>query len=230
MPGTFIVIDGVDGSGKATQTQKEVERLRAQGLRVEIIDFPRYKDNFMGKLIGECLRGEYGDFIAIHPKIASVLYAVDRFESSAQINKWLAEGAIVIADRYVSSNQIHQAGKISNDVERKEFLKWLDTLEFDICKIPRPDLIIYLDLSVDTVTKLLKEKNLSAKKEYLQGGADQAENDIAHLIASRESGMKLLMEMDNWTRIQCEEGDKLRSIDSIHEEIHKTLIKVLKQP
>ena len=108
--GKFIVIDGIDGSGKATQTKLLTNRLKNLGVKVKAIDFPRYYDNFFGKLLGEYLSGVYGDFTQVDPRVASVLYAADRFESSQQIKKWLATGYTVIADRYVSANQIHQGG------------------------------------------------------------------------------------------------------------------------
>lgn len=121
--GKFIVIDGTDGSGKATQTKQLVRRLRKQGKKVKTIDFPRYYNNFFGKLIGEGLTGTYGNWAKLDPHIASTFYAADRFESSKQVRKWLEAGVIVIADRYASSNQIHQGGKILNGHKRKKFLQ-----------------------------------------------------------------------------------------------------------
>ena len=85
--GKFIVIDGIDGSGKKTQTKLLIERLKREGLKVKTIDFPQYENNFFGKFIGECLVGEHGDFAKLDPKIASVLYGADRFESSQKIEK-----------------------------------------------------------------------------------------------------------------------------------------------
>ncbi len=144
--GKLIVIDGIDGSGKATQVALLKKRLQQEGVRVKTIDFPRYYNNFFGGLIGEYLSGKYGDFIAMDPRVASVLYAADRFESSKEIKKWLDEGYVVLADRYVSANQIHQAGKIDEPKVRKEFLAWLDTMEYEVFQIPRPDLVVYLDV------------------------------------------------------------------------------------
>jgi len=111
MKGKFIVFDGNDGSGKQTQAKLLIERLEKEGHKIRIIDFPRYYDNFFGKFIGECLTGKYGDFIGIDPHIISVIYAADRFESSKEIKEWIDKGYIVLADRYVSANQIHQGGK-----------------------------------------------------------------------------------------------------------------------
>lgn len=224
--GKLIVIDGTDGSGKATQVALIKERYIKKGYQVETIDFPRYDDNFFGKLIGEGLAGKYGDFISAHPKIISVLYSADRWQSSSQIRDWLNQGKIVIADRYVSANQIHQGGKIHDDKMREEFLLWLDTLEYEVFGLPRPDHSIYLDVSLDTTLRLLKEKDQTLKKQYNEGKNDQAENNYKHLADSRESGIKLLQN-SSWTRIVCEENGQMLSKDVINEKIYCVFEQVL---
>jgi dTMP kinase len=224
--GRFIVIDGIDGAGKATQTKLLVEALKAQGKKVESIDFPRYYNNFFGALIGECLRGDHGDFVAIAPKIASVLYACDRMESSSHINAWLAEGVTVIADRFVSSNQIHQGGKCKTAKERKEFLEWLDTMEHQILGVPRPDMIVYLNLPIEVSQMLLKkaksgEQAVSAdfKKRYMKGKTDIAEENLQHMEDSRQSALKIIKSKNNWKKIECYVRGTLRSIEDIHTEV-----------
>jgi dTMP kinase len=121
--GKLIVIDGTDGSGKATQVALLEARLKKEGHTVKLVDFPEYYKNFFGKFIGHCLSEQYYNFINVHPKIASVLYAADRFESKVQIEGWLAKGYIVLANRYVSANQIHQGGKIANAKKRVAYLR-----------------------------------------------------------------------------------------------------------
>jgi dTMP kinase len=157
--GKLIVIDGIDGSGKATQVRLLSERFKKLKIKHKTIDFPRYSSNFFGKLIGEYLSGIYGDFTQVDPRIASVLYAADRAESSAQIKKWLDEGYTVIADRFVSANQIHQGGKIKDPKERKEFLNWLEVMEHKIFKTPVPNLVIYLDVPFEVSQAWLKQKS-----------------------------------------------------------------------
>src|SRR3989344_7633575 len=130
--GKLVVVDGIDGSGKATQVGLLAERFRQSGIRFKTIDFPRYYDNFFGRMIGSYLSGIYGDFIKVDPRLASVLYAADRFESSSKIREWLQEGYVVLTDRYVSANQIHQGGKIKDPKKRKEFLSWLDKMEHGV--------------------------------------------------------------------------------------------------
>lgn len=225
--GKLIVIDGTDGSGKATQVKKIKERLIAEGHRVESLDFPQYYNNFFGKMVGEGLKGDYGDWAGLHPKIASVIYANDRAESSPQINKWLDDGYIVILDRYVSSNQIHQGGKIDDENERREFMQWLDTMEHDILGSPRPDAILYLDVSVAITQKLLIAKGNKESKKYLEGQGDQHENNIEHLQAARESGLKMIAENNNWIRIVCSRDGDIYSIETIHNVVYDKAIKII---
>ncbi len=228
MNGLLIVLDGTDGSGKATQTKELLKRLRIEGWAVETMDFPQY-DSFFGTLIGECLAGKHGDFAALDPKIASVLYAADRFIASKKIKAWLEQGRIVILDRYVSSNQIHQGGKIHNDEERKEFLLWLDKMEHKELGIPRPNLIIYLDVPIEVTLKLLKQKSADAKKSYKTDGKDVHEDDVDHLTAAKESGLKLIAETANWYRVQCyDAGHNMLPVIDIHNQIWDILLPLLK--
>ena len=156
-PGKLIVIDGSDGSGKATQTRALVEKLNALGYSTETIDFPR-RENFYGRFIYQCLEdGICGDFTKVHPKIVSTLFASDRAQSKDQIMSWLESGKNVIADRYTSANQIHQGGKITDENERKEFLTWLDELEYGAHKLPRPDIVFYLDVPYEISLQLMTE-------------------------------------------------------------------------
>ncbi len=226
--GKFIVIDGTDGSGKATQTSLLEKRLKKDGYKVKKIDFPRYDKNFFGKLIGECLVGDYGDFIALDPHIASVLYAADRFESSKEIKKWLTEGYIVLADRYVSSNQIHQGSKISNLIKRKEFLRWLDKMEYGVFDIPRPNLIVFLDVPIEITQKLLILKDQAKKKKYLKGKKDQAENDRLHLEKSRANAIEIVQKGNRWKKIDCSLSGNILPKEKIHELVYQVIKKVIR--
>lgn len=215
--GKLIVIDGTDGSGKATQVRELVNRFTQEGSQVRTLDFPQYTE-FFGSLIGECLAGKHGDFAQLSPKIASALYAADRFDASSKIKQWLDSGHVVILDRYVSANQIHQGGKIKDEVERQEFLKWLDHMEHGIFNIPRPDLIIYLDVPIEVTQRLLKEKSANTKKIY-KDTVDLHEDNLEHLSAAKESGLKMISSGNNWHRVQCYEDGSLLSISTIHERI-----------
>jgi len=214
--GKFIVIDGVDGSGKATQTQLLVERLVKSGYKVKKIDFPQYGTNFFGQLVGRYLAGEFGGSADVSPYLASVLYAADRFESSGQIKKWLEKGYIVIADRYVSANQIHQGGKIKNLKERKKFLEWLEKMEFGVFNIPRPQAIIYLDIPLKFSVELLKNKTAKSRKKYLKNKKDIHESDLAHLINAKKSAVNLIKKNNNWIKIDCVKNGGLLSREQIN--------------
>lgn len=224
----FIVIDGTDGSGKATQTALLVGRLKKEGVKVKTIDFPRYYKNFFGKLIGECLAGDYGDFIALDPHIASVLYAADRFESAKQIIKWLDKGYTVIADRYISSNQIHQGAKIKDAKKRNEFLRWLDKMEYGVFKAPKPALIIFLSVPVEISRALLRSKDAKNKKAYLKGKDDLAEKNRSHLEDSRASAISLVKKSNNWKQIECAKNDAIMSKEAIHELVYDQVKKLTK--
>jgi dTMP kinase len=225
--GKFIVIDGTDGSGKATQTKLLVSRLKENGHKIKTIDFPQYKKNVFGKMVGRYLSGEFGSASEVNPYLASTLYAADRFEAKDKILKWLKSGYIVIADRYASSNQIHQGGKIKDNEERKTFLDWLEIMEYQVFKIPKPDGIIYLDVPLKFTVNLLKEKKAQAKKQYLKGMKDIHENDLEHLQDAKESAIKLVKSLNNWTRIDCVKNNKLMSIKEIHSVVWNKLKKII---
>lgn len=225
--GKLIVVDGTDASGKKTQTSKAKDRLIEEGNSVKSLDFPQYENNFFGKFLGQCLRGDHGDWVGLNPKIASVIYAADRFESSEQIRQWLNEGNIVILDRYVSSNQIHQGGKIHDEQKRTEFMQWLDIMEHEALGVPRPDAILYLDVPVEISQRLLKMKETQDSKKYLEGKKDQHENDIEHLTAARESGLKMVHENSNAHLIECTHDNEMLSIEIIHERVYSKIKEIL---
>jgi dTMP kinase len=228
--GRLIVIDGVDGSGKATQVELLLKRLRKDGHTVKTVDFPEYYKNFFGKFIGNCLSQQYYNWLNIHPKIASIAYAADRFESSAEIKKWLEKGYIVIANRYVSANQIHQGGKIANSKKRQEFIEWLNEMEYGVFKIPRPDIVFYLSLPVAISLDLIKDRDRDGKmkRQYLKKKKDVHENDTNFLVNSRKSALWLVKTQKEFTQIDCATGGNLHTREDISEEVYEKVKKVLK--
>lgn len=225
--GLFLVLDGNDGSGKATQSKLLVEYLEEKGISAERVDFPAYDRNFFGGFLGECLAGEHGDFVHLDPKIASSLYALDRFESTPKITHSLEEGKIVIADRFSSSNQIHQGGKIADVEERKKFLRWLEVMEHEKLSIPRPDTIIYLKVPLGVSLELLQEKRTAKNTGLEAGQKDTVEEDREYLERSHDTAHWLSTHQPNWYVIDCEENGKMRSRESIHEEIVSLVQKLL---
>ncbi|HWB33907.1 MAG TPA: dTMP kinase [Candidatus Paceibacterota bacterium] len=208
--GKLIVIDGSDGVGKATQTKLLIERLKKEKIPVETMSFPAYEENFFGKLIRESLDGLHGDFIGLDPHIASTLYAADRFESKAKIERWLAQGKIVVLDRYVSANQLHQGGKIRDDKKRKVFLEWLDIMEHKVFAIPRPDLVVYLHLPTELSLKLIDQR----------GKKDLAEKNVAYLTHAKESALKIIKNTNHWVKIDCSKKDTILPREVIHEKVY----------
>ena len=213
--GRFIVFDGNDGSGKQTQAKLLADALVLQGKIVHSIDFPRYETNQMGKLLRECLDGKHGDFEHMDARIVSVLYAVDRFESSSQIRDWLQSDCTVICDRYTTANMIHQGGKITDVQERTVFLAWLEKLEFETLQLPRPDCVIYLDVPVTVSLENLKQRN-----KLNNSNPDTVEQSLQYLEQSRQSAQLLAQQMDNWHTVQCcDEHGAQRTREAIHIDI-----------
>jgi dTMP kinase len=226
--GKLIVIDGTDGSGKATQQELLIKHLKKDGRKVKVVDFPDYYSNFFGKFIGHCLSEQYYNFVKVHPKIASVLYAADRFESRDKIKKWLSEGNIIIANRYASANQIHQGGKIANPRKREAFIKWLAVMEFEVFKIPKPDAVFYLSVPIPIVLKLIAERNKNSKRNYLGRKKDVHEKDINFLENSRKSALWLAKTQKGWIKIECVKDGALESRENIHEEIYEKVKGIVK--
>ena len=228
--GKLIVIDGTDGSGKTTQVVLLTDRLKKEGYKIKVVDFPEYYKNFFGKFIGHCLSEQYYNWLGVHPKIASVMYAADRWESSEEIRKSIKAGYIVIANRYVSANQIHQGGKIKSAKKRADFMKWLDEMEYEVFKIPRPDLTLYLSLPINIVLQLLKDRDSSKmKREYLKKKKDVHESDTNFLINSRKSALKLEKEIPNFIKVECSEKGKILSREQIHEKVYEEVEKITKK-
>ena len=226
--GRLIVIDGTDGVGKATQTRLLIKRLKKEGRKVVTLDFPQYEKNLFGKLVGECLVGEHGDFLKFSPYVASVLYAADRYESKAKIEKWLKEGKVVVLDRYVSANQIHQGGKIIDSKKRKEFLTWLDSMEHGVFKLPRPDVIVYLSLPVNISLRLLSEKTAQSKKKYLKNKTKDAhEGNMKHLLSAQKSALSIIKSKGKWQKIECADRKGILSREEIHEMVFNAVKKII---
>jgi dTMP kinase len=227
--GKLIVIDGTDASGKSTQASLLMKHLKKDGYKAKFIHFPRYEDNFFGKFIAHCLSEQYYNWVNIHPKIAAVVYAADRWESKEKIEGWLKDGYIVVMDRYISSNQIHQGGKISNVKKREAFIEWLGEMEYKVFKIPAPDRVVYLSLPIETVLKLIKERDYKGARAYLGSNKkDVHEKDKNFLKNSINSALWLAKTQKNWLKIDCMQGKELRSFGNIHEEIYAKVKKILK--
>ena len=218
--GILAVIDGVDGSGKGTHTNMLVERLQNEGHDVLMMDFPRYGMP-SARFVEYYLRGEMGTADEVGPYRASVYYAEDRADAAPEIMAALARGAIVLCNRYVSSNMGHQAGKIADPVERERFLLWLKEYEYEVRGIPIPDINILLYVTPEMGQLLVDNKSARA---YTQGmKRDIHEADIEHLRHSSEAYLEVARK-ESWKIISLMDGDVgLRDKADVHEEIYAYL-------
>lgn len=206
-----------------------VEKTASAPSFVEAIDFPRYGTPSC-YLVEKYLHGGFGTALEVGPYVGSMFYAVDRYDHSFDMKKKLEAGTILVSDRYVSASMGHQAGKIDDLKERDVYLDWLDNLEFEIFKIPRPDLTIVLYVDPETNQRLMASR---PDKEYLKGKkTDIHEADLEHLRKAGEAFLYVAKKF-GWTVIDCApktaenpEG-KLMSVDEIHEMIWKKVGEVL---
>ena len=217
MSGKLIVIEGLDGSGKATQAQKLLETLEARDERVMKVSFPDYDSN-SSALVKMYLAGEFGtDPNAVNPYAASSFYAVDRFASYTKNWKdFFLSGGAVIADRYTTSNAIHQCAKLP-DQEWNGFIKWLFHYEYELLGIPAPFRTVYLRVDPEVSQKLMTGRyhGDEAKK-------DIHEANLAYLKRSRQAA-DFCAKTLGWSVIECTDGSSMKSIDEIHKEILQTI-------
>lgn len=214
--GKLVVIEGTDGSGKSTQTKLLISKLIEFGKAVKSIKYPQHGHPFFGLMVDDYLNNKFGPAGGVNAYLASLLYACDRWESKSQLNNWLNKGCWVIPDRYATSNFGHQLGKIKDDVEKDKFLQWENELEFKVFGIPKPDLVIYLDIPINFVNQLLSVERSDADKKYSQGKKDGHERDIKHLINSQKGYLYCVNKYDYWTKIDCAKDGKLMQPAEIH--------------
>ena len=240
----FVVIEGLDRAGKATQLKrlftktlgKKIAMGRAvqtvlgmekivesaaqelagetlvdklapviskQEIGVFTISFPQYEDTYWGKFIGQALRGDYGDFSKVNPYFASLPYALDRQKAAPKIRRALRRGDLVIADRYTTSNILYQGAKFETDKEFWAYVDWLEHLEYKVLRIPKPDIVFFLDVSPEITTKRV-EAYLDSKKNYLKGKKDIHEENLTLQERAYAVALKLARKRPNYfVRIEC---------------------------
>lgn len=215
--GRLIVFEGTDGSGKATQTKLLAERLAAAGVSFRKLDFPRYGEDSC-KLVEMYLRGDFGKKPGdVNAYAASTFYAADRYASYKQDwGGYYEEGGLLLADRYTTSNAVHQTAKMAPEA-REGFLQWLFDYEYRLLGLPEPDLVFYLDLPTE-----LSERMLRARESATGTAADIHEADSAYLTASREAGRQAA-EYCRWRVVNCAAGGAVRTAEEIHEEIYRAV-------
>lgn len=210
--GKLICFEGIDGSGKTTQVDLLSEYLKDKNIPYEVVNFPRYEDNLYGQLIKRYLEGEFGAINEVNPYLIALSYAGDRALAKDQINQWLSEGKIVIANRYVASSKAHMGATLP-DSEREEFIKWLDDLEYKTNGIPKEDLTILLVVDPKTGQKNVEGSHLP----------DIHENDLNHLINANKIYLQLSKTEQNWTVVNCIKGGQMKPKEEIQQEIMNAL-------
>ncbi len=213
--GKLIVIEGTDGSGKSTQFKMLTERLGEEGVSFKRLVFPRYSEE-SSALIRMYLDGQFGNNPSdVNAYAASSFYAVDRYASyKMDWGSWYENGGLVLSDRYTTSNAVHQASKETGEA-RNAFWSWLYDFEYDKLSLPRPDMILYLDVPTDFTEKLMRGRESATGTK-----ADIHEKDMAYLATCRETG-RAAAEFYGWKVISCVKDGEMRSIPDIHEEIYR---------
>lgn len=214
--GKLFVIEGTDGSGKQTQLERLKERFEKENIKYKTVSFPNY-DSPSSSLVKMYLNGDFGtDAQAISPYIASTFYAADRYATfKTSYEEFYNNGGIILADRYTTSNMVHQAGKIKNDEERQKFLDWLWDFEFNLYNLPVPTEVIFLNMPVEYAQELMKNR---ANKITNETKKDIHERNEKHLQEAYNEACKLVKKY-NWYEVKCVRDGNIRTIDDIHEEI-----------
>ncbi|ABN53314.1 MAG TPA: thymidylate kinase [Hungateiclostridium thermocellum] len=227
MKGKLIIIEsGADASGKATQTNKLYERLVQEGYKVKKITFPNY-DSDSSALVKMYLNGDFGkDPNDVSPYVASTFYAVDRFASyRTEWGQAYNDGWIILADRYTTSNMVHQAAKIKDMEEKDRFLDWLWNFEFEIYKLPVPDCVIFLDMPPSFSRELMKER---ANKFTGEQKKDIHERNDEYLVESYRNSLYVAKKY-NWIKIECVKDGVLKKIDEIQKEVYEAVSGIIRQ-
>lgn len=211
----FIVVEGTDSSGKKTQTELLINRLKNEGKDVEKVDFPAYETPF-GEMVARYLRGEFGSLKSVAPEVANLLYTIDRYQFKDQMVEKLKKGKILIANRYLESNIAFQGAKFEGD-EKRRFIQWIKDCE---SRLPQADVIVFLDIPIDAAASLMEKRG---DKTYLKGKKkDIHESDVRY----QENVRKTYLEegrANGWIIIDCAEKRgsswRIKSIEDVHAEI-----------
>ena len=210
MSGKLLVLEGTDASGKSTQFERLCQALDARGIAYRRLVFPRYKEE-SSALIRMYLGGQFGT----HPDdvsayTASTFFAVDRYASyQTEWKDYYENGGLILADRYTTSNAVHQASKLEGD-EQKAFLDWLFDFEYRIMGIPAPDHVFFLDMPTEAVKNLLEHRKGKTQ--------DIHEKDLGYLKQCYQTASQLA-EQFGWHRIRCTDSKTIRTIEDISSQL-----------
>lgn len=213
----IIVIEGTDGSGKQTQTELLFDYLKKHGKNVKRQSFPNYESD-SSVLVKKYLNGDFGGLNSLTPMQSSVFFSVDRLCTMLNYKEFLQNNGVLLLDRYVSSNILHQASKIENENERKNFITWLENFEYTDLKLPKPDKTFFLDMRPDLSKKLREargELKAGTKKDIHEANSE-------YMQKCYNLGLEIAKEK-SWEIIKCYDNDRIKTIEEIHNEIIKLL-------
>ena len=221
MSGKLIVFEGTDGSGKATQSGLLCSRLEAEGIPFRKIDFPRYGKP-SAAMVQEYLSGNLGKKPGdVNAYAASMFFSMDRYASYKQDwGDFYEAGGLVVADRYTTSNAVHQASKLLKS-ERREYLDWLFELEYGKLGLPKPDLVIYLDMPTEITEQMMRQREQATGTQ-----ADIHEQDETYLKNCRANAKEIVKEC-GWSVLNCAKDGSPRTPEDIHAQVYRLVKKLL---
>ncbi|MCF2616892.1 thymidylate kinase [Oscillibacter valericigenes] len=221
MSGKLIVFEGTDGSGKATQARLLCQRLEREGIPYQEIDFPRYGKP-SAAMVQEYLDGNLGKKPGdVNAYAASLFFSMDRYASYKQDwGDFYEAGGLIVADRYTTSNAVHQASKLPES-ERKAYLDWLFDLEYRLLGLPKPNLVIYLDMPTEITEQMMRRREQTTGTH-----ADIHEQDEAYLKNCRANA-KEIVKACGWSVVDCAEDEKPRTPEDIHAQVYQLVKKLL---
>lgn len=225
---SFIVIEGLDGSGKSSQLELLIDYYKNRGINVEYLHFPTTKSEIFGDLIARFLSGDFGSIDNVNPYLVSLLFAGDRYNLSDTINKWMQEGKTVITDRYVFSNIAFQCAKLKSLEEKEKLADWIFKLEYEYFKIPKPDLSIFLNVPFDFVKNNLSRRRIENNREYLAGKDDIHEIDFDFQEEVYKMYKYSVNKYTNFISIDCFDSNNLiMDVNKISEKIISNINKLI---
>jgi dTMP kinase len=200
---SFIVIEGLDGSGKSTQLKLLKEYLSKNNISYKYLHFPRTEEGVFGDLVARFLRGDLGDNDAVNPYLVGLIYAGDRGDAKTEINKWIESGDLVIIDRYIYSNMAFQGAKLKEYEEKLKLREWLINLEYRHYNIPKPDISFFLDVPFSFTTNSLTKEREGEDRDYLNGKKDIHEADLNFQESVRQEYLDLIKTDTDFKLIEC---------------------------
>ncbi|MCK5136762.1 MAG: dTMP kinase [Bacteroidales bacterium] len=202
----FIVIEGLDGSGKSTQLKLLKEYLKKESVPFKYLHFPRLEEGVYGKLVARFLRGEMGANDQVDPYLVALIFAGDRADSAAQIQQWMDDGFLVVVDRYVYSNIAFQCAKIEDPDDRNRLRDWIIEFEFGHNRLPRPDINLYLNVPFEFTRKQLNNLRDGDDRAYLKGERDIHEENLDFQEKVRQVYLSLRNFVDDLELIDCRDA------------------------